>query len=290
MENKKLIDILIKDMLELERLIAEIKDSRDYNSFEIEILANRATGIRHMLEFFREGVAEMNSSIVDTLHTGGYHESGHTTPSPEEVVEDEPVNNAHSPDFQNESEIEPGEAVGVTLIGNQKPAHNPKDLEDDQNEPEAVASEPINDDQLSEPQSEVSEGLNEQDETEPDEADEVELQEPDETIKEGQVLGDKFLKGKSLNDMVTDGGKLEHKLSKMPLSSIRAAIGINDRFLYTRELFDGNAELFSEAVTSLDNMDTIKEAVSYLRDNFKWRKNETSLKFVDLVKRRFLDE
>ena len=30
-----------------------------------------------------------------------------------------------------------------------------------------------------------------------------------------------------------------------------------------------------------------KEAAEYLRVNFKWKKNEASLKFINLVKRRF---
>ena len=34
----------------------------------------------------------------------------------------------------------------------------------------------------------------------------------------------------------------------------------------------------------------LKEAVNYLQTHFKWKKNETSLKFVSLIKRRFPNE
>jgi hypothetical protein len=37
-------------------------------------------------------------------------------------------------------------------------------------------------------------------------------------------------------------------------------------------------------------MNHISEAVNFLQQNFKWKKNETSLKFVNLVKRRFPNE
>ncbi len=101
-------------------------------------------------------------------------------------------------------------------------------------------------------------------------------------------LGDKFSKEKSVNDLINvDNTKLEHKLSNRPVEKIKTAIGINDRFLYIRELFDGNADNFSRAIAELDNKKELGEAVEYLQQNFKWEKNETSLKFVNLVKRRF---
>ena len=71
---------------------------------------------------------------------------------------------------------------------------------------------------------------------------------------------------------------------------MQAAIGINDRFQYIRELFDGDNQKYLEAVKTIDSFDNLKDAVEYLRDNYKWKKNETSLKFVRLVKRRFSDE
>ena len=74
------------------------------------------------------------------------------------------------------------------------------------------------------------------------------------------------------------------------MSSLQAAIGINDRFQYIRELFDGDNQKYLEAVKTIDSFDNLKDAVEYLRDNYKWKKNETSLKFVRLVKRRFSDE
>jgi hypothetical protein len=104
-------------------------------------------------------------------------------------------------------------------------------------------------------------------------------------------LGDSFLKEKSVNDIIGDDfSKLEHKLSNRPILSIQAAIGINDRFQYIRELFEGSADNFAKTVADLDSMNDIKEAVNYLQNHFKWKKNETSLKFVNLIKRRFPNE
>ncbi|MFW5756688.1 MAG: hypothetical protein ACOCWK_08800, partial [Tangfeifania sp.] len=122
------------------------------------------------------------------------------------------------------------------------------------------------------------------------ETDEEMLGEEDEKTEANSRLGDSFLKGKSVNDLITDQQKLEYKLSNRPVSSIQAAIGINDRFQYIRELFDGDTKKFLETVKAVDSMNDIKEAVDYLRNNFRWKKNETSLKFVNLVKRRFQND
>ena len=106
--------------------------------------------------------------------------------------------------------------------------------------------------------------------------------------QQSKRLGDSFSKEKSVNDLISaDSQKLETKISNMPVSSIQIAIGINDRFQYIRELFDGDAEKYAETVTKLDSLSDLKEAVVYLQQNFKWKKTDVSLKFVTLIKRRF---
>lgn len=73
----------------------------------------------------------------------------------------------------------------------------------------------------------------------------------------------------------------------MPLAKIGGSIGINDRFLFIRELFANDSNAFDQAIEDLDLCQTIEQAVSYLKKNFKWTKNEASQKFLILVKRRF---
>ncbi len=120
---------------------------------------------------------------------------------------------------------------------------------------------------------------------------EVVLDEEKDDDEANHRLGDSFTKEKSVNDLIdTENSNLEHKLSNLPVESIKTAIGINDKFQYIRELFEGNADIFNKAVAELDMKNNIDEAVDYLKHNFKWKKNETSLKFVNLVKRRFSHE
>jgi hypothetical protein len=72
------------------------------------------------------------------------------------------------------------------------------------------------------------------------------------------------------------------------LNSIWDGIGINDRFLFIRELFANSSAKFENTINALDKLSTIQEAVNYLKMNFKWNKTEASHKFLILVKRRFI--
>jgi hypothetical protein len=73
----------------------------------------------------------------------------------------------------------------------------------------------------------------------------------------------------------------------IPINSIWDGIGINDRFLFIRELFANSSAKFENTIAALDKLVTIQEAVAYLKMNFKWNKTEASQKFLVLVKRRF---
>jgi len=91
---------------------------------------------------------------------------------------------------------------------------------------------------------------------------------------------------KNVNDLFAQE-KSESAFQAIPIRSIWDGIGINDRFLFVRELFGNNTALYEQTVTSLNQLTTIQEAVTYLKMNFKWQKSEASLKFLNLVKRRF---
>lgn len=255
MEIKKLINIVVTDMHELDKLIAEIREGGEFNCLEMEILQTKAQGIKHLLEILKGRMEETQESVK--------------IPASDQYTKEEKPETEEKEEKKKEAKKEEpfrSEAVS-SEAGNSRITPTGKDLSQNQ------ADQP----RQEEPETETA----------GKKVDSVELQEPEENEKNGKVLGEKFLKSNSVNDLISGNGKYEYKLSGTPVSSIRAAIGINDRFLFTRELFDGNPERFTEAVTQLDSLHNIDEAVAYLRENFKWKKNETSLKFIELVKRRF---
>jgi len=101
------------------------------------------------------------------------------------------------------------------------------------------------------------------------------------------VIGETFQKERSLNDSIGENKSMESNLSNSPITSLRAAIGLNDRFIFIREIFNNNTDKYNTIIDKLDKMERIQEAVEYLKANLSMQKNEASLKFVDLLKRRF---
>jgi hypothetical protein len=111
-----------------------------------------------------------------------------------------------------------------------------------------------------------------------------------ETVKEStekKVFGEQFIKEPSLNDKLASGHSHESRIKALPISSIKGAIGLNDRFLFTRELFGNDSSRYESTIDHLDQLANLLEAIEYLEKNFQWTKNDASLKFMDLVKRRF---
>ncbi len=90
-----------------------------------------------------------------------------------------------------------------------------------------------------------------------------------------------------------DDNSLGYRLQKSAIRDLRAAIGLNERFLFANELFDGNMEAFNRALNELNHIESRDDAYKFinmqLRERFKWNEeSEVTEKFLDLVERRFL--
>lgn len=114
-----------------------------------------------------------------------------------------------------------------------------------------------------------------------------EIPKPENPIQEKMVVGESFHKERSVNDVISENKSNESNINNGPISSLRAAIGLNDRFIFIREIFDNNTDKYNTVIDQLDKLETIQQAVELLKANLSLQKNETSLKFVDLLKRRF---
>lgn len=72
-----------------------------------------------------------------------------------------------------------------------------------------------------------------------------------------------------------------------PVTDIRQAVSIGDRFLFQRELFAGNAEKLQQTLTELDKLGSLDEAVSFI-DRFGWDKQSSTFElFLNVLRRRF---
>lgn len=73
-----------------------------------------------------------------------------------------------------------------------------------------------------------------------------------------------------------------------PVTDIRHAISLGDRFLFQRELFGGKGELMQKTIDKLNGLNSLGEALSYIHDNFSWDQDSSTYElFVNVLRRRF---
>jgi hypothetical protein len=104
----------------------------------------------------------------------------------------------------------------------------------------------------------------------------------------GEVLGkDK----RSVNDTISNNhgeNLLASKLKSKPITDIKTAINLGDRFLFIKELFRGNADDFNQTIKDLNNQQSYQDAINYL-EKYNWgNDNKTVQNFQSIVQRRFI--
>jgi hypothetical protein len=108
-----------------------------------------------------------------------------------------------------------------------------------------------------------------------------------------EILADKYFNTQtSMHDSLAskqDHNNLSTKMQTKPIRDLSKAIGLNDRFLFIKELFEGNKEAYYEAVQIINEMPSLEEAENYIRERFHWDEDKPEvIKFMDLVRRRFI--
>ncbi|MDX8340841.1 hypothetical protein SLH46_16710 [Draconibacterium sp. IB214405] len=291
MDNKKLFKFLYKDISEIEELFAE-KGAEGFDELEMEFIRTRFSGAKNIIQLLSE--KEIKSPEVQIPQPAVADNNGSSSEKTEAEIPAAPRTELTEDEKAGLKELEEFEAEIAD-----KEDEEPETIEEPVEKIEPVAKEVVEEtaEVVEAPKvvAAVEETIEEeisQEEVEKEKpvVDEVREEEETEEVEETNTrIGDRPVAGKSVNDLLggKEDGKLEYKISNSPVTSIQAAIGINDRYQYIRELFDGNADTFAKTVSDLDGLTNINEAVEYLQQNFKWKKNETSLKFVGLVKRRF---
>ena len=90
----------------------------------------------------------------------------------------------------------------------------------------------------------------------------------------------------------TEDNSLAARLQRKPVSDLISAIGINDKFLFLNELFNGSMEKYNKSIRSLNSFSTLLGAKTYMSElqiEFQWDCNSDAYKKLnDLIERRFL--
>lgn len=116
-----------------------------------------------------------------------------------------------------------------------------------------------------------------------------------------QTIGDQYLmeEDDSLHQRIAgnkEDKSIGTRMQQHPISNLKEAIGVNEKFLFINELFGGNIEDYRDAIARLNEMETMKAAFDYLNQlgrEYAWdgtRSVVTIEKLANLVQRRHMDK
>jgi hypothetical protein len=115
--------------------------------------------------------------------------------------------------------------------------------------------------------------------------------EPQPLLKDSFIVADNFSHmSDSVNDklggLVSDQGATDFNKIKS-VSNLSEAIGVNDRFLFIREIFNDNKDAYFQAITRLESTMSLTDAkavvMSYTGEN---NENDAVKQLLELVKRK----
>jgi hypothetical protein len=213
MDIKKLMHILLHDIKEMELFVEELKQPVAFDRMDRELLLTKIAGIRHLLEV-AEGIQEPHADIFP----------------PGERKQQEKESTAGKVDRTPAApRRESGFKAEIPAPEEKKTSPIVPGFDERQVIP---GVKPVQNAEF--PLQEVPEP-----------------EEKPESHPEKQILGEKFVAGKSVNDLLLEKSKTDSRFSNLPVSNLANAVTTNDKFLFIRELFDGNADHYNETIRKL---------------------------------------
>ena len=99
------------------------------------------------------------------------------------------------------------------------------------------------------------------------------------------VLGEQFHEAPSVADTIAcPKGVAE----SAPVASLREAIGVADKFMLIRELFDGDGDAYERAIDNLEAQASLDDCIIYISENYNWRaQSEATQRVMELLQRKF---
>ena len=228
----------------------------------------------------KEVVAEVTEEIV-TEQVAEPEVAVEPTPEPEVVVVPTPEP-APEPEVAVESTPEPEHKVDVakSLSGGLFDLNDiPVRSKSKRKMISLYSDNPIT--QVAETKTETPKVVEKPVETHKAEVAQVEAQ-PSEPV---QRLGDSFAGVTTLADKMAADDAPTTPFNR--IKELRAAIGLNDKFLMIRDLFGGDAERYEATIDTLDEFDDLDECIIYIVENFRWNPDlEASKLLISLIERK----
>ncbi|MBL4578366.1 MAG: hypothetical protein JKY18_01400 [Flavobacteriales bacterium] len=101
----------------------------------------------------------------------------------------------------------------------------------------------------------------------------------------------------TINEVIAPGQestKVGDKLVMEAVDDLNTAIGLNERFLFIKELFDGDAEAYQIAIEQLNGLSHLQDAMKFVRaelsEKYIWdQEEESTISFYTLIEKRYAE-
>lgn len=266
MDNTGLLKAALKIVDELNELMIKCsEDNYNLSNLEIDLLKEKT---RHTYDLLLKLVplsVEQDETEVQVLE---HVEMEKDSPEPKIVVEEEKPEETvieQKIEIENTIESEPETELNI-LTEDDSETIEKSELDTDNNE-ESISDEQKTDNQ------EV-----------PDDFD----------LFSGSSIGDKFEEKQTIVEKISEDKKIESvgdKIQQDKISELKSAIGINEKFFFINELFDGDMKNYNEAIEKLDALAGLEEGLlllEELREENDWKEdNDAYIQLKEFVDRKF---
>lgn len=279
MNNQSLLHILRKEIKSLDDLVTSLQNENPIHQLDKDFALSK---VRNLYDYLLQiDCGATPNSSKEQVHT---HENDEANLLKKNKQVTPPADKSTTPP--------PVKEVAPAITEEEETEEAPKTAEEAQETTEEATdelpSEELHEEQESKDHSAIKE------ETSAAEAyQEVKNQEresEEEPADEAPIIADKFTNKRFRHDDLANQNQkqdLSAKLQSKPINDINKAIGINDRFLFIRELFEGNKSHYHETVEILNNIDTFENALAFIQDEFDWdMEAPTAQKFIELIRRK----
>jgi hypothetical protein len=114
-------------------------------------------------------------------------------------------------------------------------------------------------------------------------------------FEEEPVVANKFESQQTIHDKIAKSKEEKswhEKLQSQPVTDLKKSIGINEKFKFVNELFDGHLQDYNESIDFLNNCKTVNEAQNFIDDTlipkFNWKKDSAVYQSLQsLIERKF---
>ena len=275
MEIRHTIEILTKDIQEIEKLVRNLQNYPVPPQIEIDLAMAR---LRNVYELLYMMSADIRSGRLPEEGAGG--------PAADRTrVKDEKTADAEGTESGEKPQSQGVEGTGEGTGGKPEKISAEGTAEGTGGKPEKLSAEG----KVAEDAG--AEGGNLEGADGRQETAEHPKEQPSESPGETSILAEKFAAERSINEKIAPEGKkdLSSKITGEPIDSIRRHVGINDRFMIIRELLNGDNDQYDRLIRQLDECQDFNQAYAIIETAFPGQMDHEGVDIlVKLSRRRFI--